>query len=209
MRKLLSYYGPIFTTLSKIGDFAILNLLVLLGCLPVVTAGASVTAGHLTALKLVREEGNVLQDFWESFVCNIKQGTILWLGFLLLWTGCVLGMPFFSGIMPALSVVLGAILLLSLLVSMWVFPVLSRFIDRSGNILRNAAVLSFRYLWRTLAMLLSFLVLPLIIMVVGLGVLPLWLLFGISIPLWLCAKLYEPIFSELENQVLNKNTGAE
>lgn len=209
MRKLLSYYGPIFTTLSKIGDFAILNLLVLVSCLPVVTMGASVTAGHLTALKLVREEGNVWQDFRKSFVCNLKQGTFLWLGFLLLWTGCVLGMPFFSGFMPAVSVILGAVLLLSLLVGLWVFPVLSRFVDRSVNILRNAAVLSFRYLLRTVAMLLSFLALPLIMMVVGLGVLPLWLLFGLSVPLWLNAKLYDPIFADLEEQVLNKKMGAE
>ena len=95
MRGLIHPYGPLMTTLGKIGDAVILNLLVLLFSLPVVTMGAAVTAGHYTALKMLRNEESIFSDFWKSFCANLKQATCIWLGFLLLVTA--LCMPRIAG----------------------------------------------------------------------------------------------------------------
>lgn len=205
MRSLFHYEGPIFGTLSKIGDLAILGLLVLLGSLPVVTVGTAITAGHFAALKLARGDSKLFSDFWSSYVSNLKQGCVIWVLFLGLWVACVFGMRHFSVGMPAVSVLLGIVLLLSLLVSLWVFPVLSKFILTTANTIRNALVLCFRHLFRSLAMLILFFLPPLAVVYIGLGVLPLWILFGLSLPIWIGAMLYNSIFAELEAEVRNNS----
>lgn len=42
----------------------LLNLLTIVCCLPVVTMGASITAAHYTALKIRRNEGHVISNFF-------------------------------------------------------------------------------------------------------------------------------------------------
>lgn len=55
-----------------------LNILFLLGCLPIVTAGASLSALYSVCLKLVRhEETYVTKDFVHAFRQNLKQGIFL------------------------------------------------------------------------------------------------------------------------------------
>ena len=56
------------------------NFLALIFCLPVVTAGASLTAMHNVLLKVVRREVEfVRRSFWESFKANFRQATLIWL----------------------------------------------------------------------------------------------------------------------------------
>ena len=61
-----------------------LNVLTLLCCLPVVTAGASFTAMHSVLWRMVRhEETYVARQFFDSFKRNLKQSLLPWLAFLL------------------------------------------------------------------------------------------------------------------------------
>ena len=69
--------------LGRIADFVILNLLCVLFSLPIVTAGAAMTAKYYVSMKIVREEEPaVWAAFWRSFRDNFKQATAIWLPLL-------------------------------------------------------------------------------------------------------------------------------
>ena len=60
--------SPLMEGLSKITDLVILNLVVLVCCLPVITAGAALTGMHYVLLKMVRnEEGYIVRSYFKSF----------------------------------------------------------------------------------------------------------------------------------------------
>ena len=72
--------------LGKMTDLMILNIVTLLMCLPVITAGAALTGMHYVLLKMVREqEGYIVPSFFRSFKRNLLQATLLWGVFLVLW----------------------------------------------------------------------------------------------------------------------------
>ncbi|MBQ4303097.1 MAG: YesL family protein, partial [Lachnospiraceae bacterium] len=75
--------SPLMNGLSRMTDLVLLNLITLAACLPVVTAGASLTAMHYVLLKMVRgEEGYVARDWLKSFKQNFREASLIWLLFL-------------------------------------------------------------------------------------------------------------------------------
>ena len=66
--------------LNKMADLMILDLIALVCCIPIITIGASMTALHYMALKIVRnEEVYIVRGFWKSFKMNFRQATVIWL----------------------------------------------------------------------------------------------------------------------------------
>lgn len=80
---LLKTDNPVFSFMGKLGHVVLLNVIWLLCCLPVVTAGASTTALFYVARKIaVDEDYRVCRDFFRSFKANWKQTTVLWIPLL-------------------------------------------------------------------------------------------------------------------------------
>ena len=78
--KFFNLDSPVMQALGKMADLMWLNILTLICCIPVVTAGASLTAMHYMALKIVRnEECYITKGFFKSFKENFKQATLIWL----------------------------------------------------------------------------------------------------------------------------------
>ena len=78
--KIFDVDSPLMQGLSKMADLMFVNLLALLCCIPIVTVGASMTALHYMALKIVRnEECYIARGFFKSFKQNLRQGTVIWL----------------------------------------------------------------------------------------------------------------------------------
>jgi len=202
VRGILHPYGPLMTTLRKIGDLVILNFLMLLFSLPVVTIGAAWTAGHFAALKILRNEDKILRDFWDSFRENFKQATVIWLGMLLVIGVGVLGIWYFGQSVKMIAACILALLLLVFFVGLWVFPVLSKFVNTTVNTVSNAVILAFRHIFRTVAMLVSYFLLPATLMF-SFELLPVVLLYGMSLPVWLGACLYNRVFASMEEEVLD------
>ena len=48
--------SPLMNVLNKMADLMWLNILTLICCIPVITAGAALTSMHYVALKIVRNE---------------------------------------------------------------------------------------------------------------------------------------------------------
>ena len=54
--KFLDIDSPFMQVMGKVADLMILNLLTIVCCIPIITAGAAFTAMHYQVLKIVRNE---------------------------------------------------------------------------------------------------------------------------------------------------------
>ena len=146
--------------LGRVADFVILNVLCVLFSLPVVTAGAAMTAKYYVSMKIIRgEEPVAFQAFWRSFRDNFKQATMIWLPALVIllvlawdWYAVVYGD---SQGMPAAGRIL--LLVMTLLVCMViyaVFPFLARFQMSTSEALKGAMVFCFLHFPKMLLVLL-------------------------------------------------------
>lgn len=78
MGRFFSMDNKFFTFMNKVADLCILNIICLVCCIPIVTAGASITAMYYVTLKMVRnEEAYIVRSFFKSFKDNFKQATII------------------------------------------------------------------------------------------------------------------------------------
>ncbi len=205
--KIFSIDSPLMRVLGKISDLMILNFLVLLMCIPVVTAGAAFTAMHYCALKLVRgHESSIPKQFFHSFKDNFRQATVIWLIFLGIVAIFVVDFLYLgAGRNDLGGFVLGGILAffgMILFVGTMVYPLLARFVNTVRNTIKTAFVYSFRHFLRTLLMLAANLF-PLSLFVIfngyfGIMLFPLILCFGFTAPAYICAKLYDKPFQKAE-----------
>ena len=76
MGRFLDMDSPLMRVLNRVGDLMILNILMIICCIPVITVGAACTGMHYVLLKMVRDrEGYLVRGFFKSFVMNFKQAT--------------------------------------------------------------------------------------------------------------------------------------
>lgn len=208
MGKLFDLESPLIQGLNKIADLMWLNILTVLCCIPVITAGASLTAAHYVALKMRRnEEGYISREFFKAFKTNFKQSTLIWLIILLL--AGIFAADFYiikeGGIVfsNVLRVILMAVCCLFIFTVLWVFPVQAKFINTLKGTLKNAFALSIIQLPKTLLMLVLY-ILPYLILYFTMRLFPLVLLFGISAPIYVSAMLYNKMFKKLEAGILER-----
>lgn len=201
---MFSYDSPLMRVLNKISDFMILSLLTFICCIPIITIGASITAAHYTALKMRRDTDNyVFRNFFKSFKTNFVQSTIIWLiGFL--FTGLNVAAFFLYGNGTLQSVFKGivlAVLFLTAIVNIWVWPLQSKFINPVGRTIKNAMLLGCKHFFRTLLMLVIVLAAGALWYICGLRFFWVILFFGFSIPIYLCAMVYDKVFQQLEDRI--------
>ena len=204
--RFFEYDSPIMSFLSKVFDLVCLNMLTIIFSIPVITMGAALTAAHYTALKLRRNEGNVFKSFWKSFKENFRQSTVIWLMFVFCFVVSIvtynLGINISGTYAIAIRGIVLGVLILSALLFVWVIPLQSKFINPISATLKNALCLAYKHLIQTvLMMLLNSLpigTLILIIYATSMRGMSVWLLFGISVPVYLCAMTYDKIFEKLE-----------
>lgn len=202
MGKFFDMDSPVMRFLGRVGDMMILNILVMICCIPIITVGAAFTAMHYVLLKMVRdEEGYLLRGFFKSFVQNFKQATLIWL-LMLLVVAVYVGDSFifgYSGIaFPRMLIIaVIAIGITMILVAMYVFPLLARFDNTIKNTLRNAAVLAFANLPKTILMAVIY-VLPLVMVYFSDYSTIFIIMFGFSVPAYGAAYLYSGIFKKFE-----------
>ena len=144
--------------MGRIFDVAELNILWLLCCIPIVTAGPSTVAFYYAMINLVRgEEGYVHQDFFRSFRQNFKQGMLA--GLLLMAVGGFLAADVYiayksgKGIYTFLMVFFSILFVIWSFVALYTMPLLAKFENTLRNTLIWAFTLSIKNLPQTLFML--------------------------------------------------------
>ena len=148
MSSFFSMDSPIMRFLSRVCDLIILNLLTIVCCIPVFTAGASITALFSVTLKMVKgEESYIVRGFFKGFKENFKQSTIIWLIvavlglFPLSWI--TVRRVLLPGNMKSIfQVLIGAIAVIYLMVFTYIFPYVARFRNDIKNIFKNSLLIS-------------------------------------------------------------------
>ncbi|MCR5595635.1 MAG: YesL family protein [Lachnospiraceae bacterium] len=202
MGKFFALDSPVMRFLSRLADLMILNLLVLITCIPIITVGASLSALHYVLIKMVRdEETYITKMYFKSFKENFAQGTILWLIVLLVAAVFVGDYFVFIRAGKEFSIVfvvaVFAVGVLFLMTSMYIFPLQARFYNTVGHTLKNAFLVMILNFPKSICMLLLYLV-PVVLLLVSPMATPFLIMFGISAPSLGAVYLYRKVFSRFE-----------
>jgi len=154
--------GTVMGTLSKITDIIILSVIFLVFSLPIITIGASFTALYYTSVKCIRRGRSYLfKSFWKSFKENFGQATILWL--ILLIAGSILGLNIWfsgqivSGNMGFILTCIYAMMAFTIsIVTVYVFPLLSRFSMSKKKLISTAFYMAIKHLPYSILLVLIF-----------------------------------------------------
>lgn len=206
MGKIFDMESPLMRGLSRLADMMLLNILTLLLCIPVVTAGASLTAMYYVELKWARkEEGYVVKPFFREFKANFKQATGEWLVMLAVIAVLALDFLMFRQAPEAFPKVLRylviAVSIMLYLLLQWVFPLQSHFINTVKTTFKNSCLLAIAKFPRTLAMGLlwaSAAVITVLSMLAVPQIFPIVLLFGFTAPGYVVCLLASKPFADFE-----------
>lgn len=201
MRNFLDHNSKLFSLLNKLTLLMELNILVLLCCLPVVTAGAAFSSMHNVLLKIYRdEEKRVVPDFFQAMKSNLKNGTILWLmflGYMGVLVGCyvmVVSWASDEGTYLVFGLLLAAIV--GIVYCNWALILQSRYDYTIGQCLKNALLAFLKYPGAVFVYLVSAII-P-ILLCCSFWSLPLVLMVGITLPQMMSTFLYNRVFDEME-----------
>ena len=159
MGRFFNMDNKFFVFMGKIADLCMLNLLCIICCIPIVTAGASLTALYYVTMKIVRnEEAYIFRSFFRSFKQNFKQATVI--NIIMLAAAALLYIDTnIAGKMgqPAgkiLGMIFAAFTLLYVMILLYVYPLLAKFYNSVKNTFKNAILMAIRHLPYTILMLL-------------------------------------------------------
>lgn len=207
--KFLDLDSPLMRFLDKVADLMWLNILTMVCCIPLFTIGASLTALHYMAIKIVREEEcYITRGFFKSFRENFRQSTVIWL--ILVVVFAVLGGDFYLMMQHGVEInnihrlFIMAVGVLVLFTAVMVFPMQARFANPIRLTFKNAFTVAVLQFPKTFLMILlpAF---PLLLCYLSWRLFPVAFLFGISAPAVVSAMLYNKIFLRMEAQLMEAN----
>lgn len=198
--------SPLVRTVNKITDLVVLNFWTLLCSIPIFTIGASFSAAHYVALKMRRdEESYTTREFFKAFKQNFKKATLIWL--IMLFAIIVLAMDFYIirhtelGIPKLVQGIIAVVAAMLVCTLTWLFPLQAKFENTIGKTIKNAFSLSMIQAPRTILMIVAY-VLPFVLCFSIYQIMPLYLFFGLSLPIYISAMLYNKMFKRLEDKIL-------
>ncbi len=211
MGKLFNLDSPLMMFLSKMADLMILNVITLLLCIPVITAGDAMTALYYMTLKIVKgEETYIVRGYFKSFKENFKQATLIWIlalvvGLILVGDFIILGgtTQTFGKVLKVLIMVIAVVYVFAMT---YMFPVLSRFDNTIKNTIRNAFLMSVLSFPRTILMIVIN-ALPMVLLILVPQTTPFVIMFGFAVPAYLCSMQFKKIFSRYEPEEEEEGNG--
>ncbi len=199
---ILSVESRFVRFLELLFDLIVLNLLTLLCCIPIITVGAALTALYRSLFEMRKGNGNIIKGYFKAFIDNIRPGLVLGLILLLISISFFLYVYFFQGMIAngdfIVIVGIGFVAIIFFLPMTFVFPLLAMFDNSALRTLSNAFLLSFRHFGTSLAVIIMY-SLPLVILLIDqtwfLRALPLFSMFGLSLPGWFASGLFVRVFT--------------
>ncbi len=135
--------GPFYKWGTEIADIMILSILWVVCSLPIVTIGASTTALFYVLGKKVRKEDPYISKmFFRSFKDNFKQATILtFIVGIMVFSGYLYFEILRTGNAPTFLKIIGLFFIIQVtFITLYIFPVLSRFEMPIKNILISSFI---------------------------------------------------------------------
>ena len=203
MKKFFDVNNPLMRFLTLLVDLVIVNVMTILGMIPIVTAGASLTAMNYVLLHLHRkDETYVMRMFIKSFKENFKQGIPEGLLFYLaavittvdLWAMHASDSKMLTFLMILISIIAAFLIV----VFVYIFALQSRYENTVKETILNAVKLAIGNLPRTAIMM--------VIWIIWIGgmiyfhrfSMLVFVLYGLTLPGYICTMLYDPVFAKLE-----------
>jgi uncharacterized membrane protein YesL len=211
MDRFFDVNNPVMRSLSTMVDLAIVNLLTVLFAVPVITAGGAFSSMNYVLLHLYRNEDDYIHKmFLKSFKENFRQGILLGLAIIAvaavtaadLWVLHTMNSKYATGLMVVITVI--AVYFLT--TSVYAFALQSRYENTVTGTIANAFRLSIAHLPRTIGMMITWILWILTLWYLHKAALLAFLLYGFSLPGYMCMLLYDPIFKAMENKVDDKQT---
>ena len=184
-------------------NIIILNILWLLCCLPVVTAGAATTAMYYTIFQYItKQDDGALKPFFKAFRENFKTVTPVWLVNLLI--GAALGAEVFYlhfGTQLWLKVIFAVLAFLYAGVSAYLYPIFARYHTTRKQALLNSIALSTRHLFTTVCVVILNAV-PVAILLLAPEIfwktIFFWTIGGFSLIAYLCGRMIFTVLKRYE-----------
>lgn len=199
---LLSYNSPIMRFLERVFDIVVLNLMTLILCVPLISAGGAMTALYKTMFDIREQNGTTVRGYLHTFRAEFRPA--MGLGLL-----CIVAIAAFGGyiflLYPKLStesawawIILAAVGALFFFPMTFVFPLFAKYQNTVKKTIINAFFLSIRHILTTIVML-ALQAVPVVVMLLLPAYIPtiimLWFLAGISFPAYIGSGLYKRIFA--------------
>lgn len=207
MKELFNLNSPWVQRFAMLTNLVCLNILWLVCCIPVFTAGAATAAlYHTVFLYHNKEDDAVLRPFFRAFRTNFKQSTLLFLPLFAALLLVVFDLVYLASYGKGTAVLFLLILVILLLMGMLIhlFPLIARFDMNAKALLRTAFSLTALHLPGTLTVI-ALLVLPVVLLLFF----PDWFLrFGVVwAGVWFSAIAY--FFGKFLLKIWNKHVPAE
>lgn len=160
--ELFAYDGSFYSMMGKACDVMIASIYWIIGCIPIISIGASCAALYRTCSEAIRgDRGTVTSVFWHSYSQNFRQGFYLELLtggglFLMLWNIGIVMHKMSGNIEVACLLFYGLLFAFVLAASMYCYPALSRFGGEVGWFVKLSMYLVIRHLPTSLALLALF-----------------------------------------------------
>ena len=144
--------SPVMRFFTLVTNLVCLNMLWLLCCLPVVTAGAATTAMYYVVFQYINKQDDaVIKPFFAAFKDNFRQVTPIWILNLLIGAALAAEVFYLSqGAEIWLIVVFAILAFLYVGATSYLYPIMARYDAPTRNSVMNCFALSLRHLPSTL-----------------------------------------------------------
>ena len=189
--------GALARLLNTLGNLIVLNILTIICCVPVFTAGAAMTALYTMVMRMVRkEDGKIISEYFKAFKVNFKQATILWL----IFGGLIAFMTFDIWLLRSITgtfgmayrVILFVIVLVFAMILIHIFAVQARFDNTMKNTAKNALLFCVGKLPQAVLMLA-------VLLTISYRFVSVDFLIGLSGPAYLAAIYFADLFKNYED----------
>lgn len=206
MKFLFNPESGAYKVLSKVMDLFILNILFILGALPLITAGCSTVAMYTVCQKIERDEvSSIITEFAKAYKQNLIRGVILEVVFLAAFF--LMGISFsFLGVLPEITRYLSSAglfiaLVVEVLEIIYIYPYSARYENQLSNSFKvcfQVALLNRKVTLGIIFSLVGFLYLFTLNNFIFSLLSFFFLLFGFSGIAYFISKLVVPIFAQYE-----------
>lgn len=199
---LFSMDNPFFRFVGKLTDIVWINILTLICCLPVFTAGAAFSAMyHVLIHMALKEESVITVPFFREFKANFKKATVVWLPSLVILI--IMGLNCYYIYMGALDpypklllfsgISIGIITIVVIVFLNYYFAIIARYENELRNSIKNAFLMMIAYLPRSISIIIIC-AFPFALMTLSDYFLIFWFVYGLSVPGYFNAMVLGNLF---------------
>ena len=155
MGNLFNMDNAFFRFMGKLFDVVALNLVFIIVCIPIVTIGPAISALYYASVKSIRRDRSYpIKEFFKAFKRDFKQsfivGLILVLASVIIYVDIRFVVYYIKNDFTAMRYVYLVIGLVISFISVYIFPLISRFSLKISGLFRLSFYLAIRHLLTTI-----------------------------------------------------------